>query len=319
MPKITFSEHSYECLSDETVLECLIRNNVEVPSSCQAGACQTCMMKVTQGSVPGESQAGLKPTQIQQGYFLVCTCTPTEDISITLAGEDAVVKTKATLIEKSALSDKIVRLKLQCQSPFEFQPGQFINLHRADGLVRSYSIASLPSEGVIELHIELIENGKMSSWLLNDFKVGEHIEIDGPHGDCFYLNDKPQQNLLLIGTGSGLAPLWGIARQALAQGHQGEIHLFHGSRDTDKVYMKEALEQLAEQHPNFHYTPCLSGEEQPGYLSGRANELALQQHPKLAGWRIYLCGHPDMVNGTKKKAFLAGAAINDILADPFTF
>ncbi|MFC1750097.1 2Fe-2S iron-sulfur cluster-binding protein [Pseudomonadota bacterium] len=65
MPKITFADQSYDCNADETVLECLLRHNVVVPSSCQAGACQTCMMRVITGSVPAESQAGLKPTQIQ--------------------------------------------------------------------------------------------------------------------------------------------------------------------------------------------------------------------------------------------------------------
>ncbi len=319
MPKITFAEHSYECQPKETVLECLIRNNVDVPSSCQAGACQTCMMKLTEGKVPETAQAGLKPTQVQQGYFLVCTCTPEEDISIALAGEDAVTKVKATLQAKQMLSDKIVQLHLKPESSFEFQPGQFINLHRENRLVRSYSIASLPSEGVIELHVELIENGKMSSWLHESAQVGDTLEMDGPHGECFYVADKPEQNLLLIGTGSGLAPLWGIARDALTKGHTGDVYLFHGSRNIDKVYLVEELKQLSQQYDNFHYTPCLSGDEVAGYAAGRANEVALAQFPKLDGWRLYLCGHPDMVNGTKKKAFLAGASFNDIFADPFTF
>lgn len=290
-----------------------------VPSSCQAGACQTCMMRVTEGSVPAESQAGLKPTQVKQGYFLVCICKPTEDITICLAGEDAVNKTTATLQEKTALSDKICRLRFKCESPFEFQPGQFINLHREDGLVRSYSIGSLASENMIELHVELIDNGQMSNWLADSLQPGETVELDGPHGECFYIQDDPQQNLLLIGTGSGLAPLWGIAREALAQGHQGEIHLFHGSRGKDKVYLVDELKELANKHSNFFYTPCLSGEAVEGYTHSRANDAALEQHPKLGGWRIYLCGHPEMVNGTKKKAFLAGASFNEIYADPFNY
>ncbi|MFC1750096.1 FAD-binding oxidoreductase [Pseudomonadota bacterium] len=250
---------------------------------------------------------------------MVCTCKPKEDISICLAGEDAVTKIVATLKEKTTLSDKIFRLRFKCDSPFDFQPGQFINLHRQDGLVRSYSIASLPSENTVELHIELIDNGQMSNWLRDELQLGETVELDGPHGECFYIQGALEQKLLLVGTGSGLAPLWGIARDALTQGHQGEIHLFHGSRETDKIYLTEELKQLATEHSNFFYTPCISGENIPGYTHGRANETALEQHPKLGGWRIYLCGHPEMVNGTKKKAFLAGASFNEIYADPFNY
>ena len=56
-----------------------------------------------------------------------------------------------------------------------------------------------------------------------------------------------------------------------------------------------------------------------GYIAGRANEVALQEHSDLSHWKVFLCGHPGMVNETKKKTFLAGASFQEILADPFEF
>jgi len=318
MAKITYSEQTFDCQNDESVLECLSRHGVELSSSCRAGVCQSCVVKATEGTPPAEAQAGLKPQLQKQGYFLACICKPEQDLSFTNPDDGALPQVAATVVSKTRFNDTIIRLRLKPESELDFQPGQFLNIHRDDGLTRSYSIASLPKEGFIELHVERVENGKMSNWLHNQVAMGGKLNIDGPHGDCFYIDDKPEQNLLLIGTGTGLAPLWGIARDALSQGHKGEIHLFHGSHSKDKIYLADELKQLAKLHSNFFYTACISGDENQGYTAGRANEVALSEIPKLDGWRIYLCGHPEMVNGTKKKAFLAGASLNDIHADAFT-
>lgn len=318
MTKITFSGVEYSCNAGETVLEALIRQGAEPPSSCRSGSCQTCMMRAVEGTPPVASQNGLKPTLQHRGFFLACICKPEMDMSVALAGNEALPRITTTVIDKTPLTPELLRLRLQPEAAFEFQAGQFINLHRPDGLIRSYSIASLPSEEMIELHVERIANGKMSGWLHDQVNSGDSLEIDGAHGDCFYLGEKPQQNLLLIGTGSGLAPLWGIARSALEHGHQGEIHLFHGSRSAERLYLVDELKALAEKHSNFFYTPCVSGNNSPGFTAGRANEVALQQFPKLGGWGVYLCGHPEMVNNTKRDAFLAGANFQDIYADPFT-
>jgi NAD(P)H-flavin reductase len=78
------------------------------------------------------------------------------------------------------------------------------------------------------------------------------------------------------------------------------------------------MRQLAERHPNFSYTPCVSSGEAPaGFIRGRANEAALAEHPDLSQWRVFLCGHPDMVRSTQKQAYLKGAKLTDIYCDAF--
>ncbi len=144
------------------------------------------------------------------------------------------------------------------------------------------------------------------------------MQISAPLGSCFYLHDAPQQPLLLIGTGSGLAPLIGIVRDALAQQHTGDIYLYHGSHDAAGLYLIDELREMAGHYPNFHYVPCVSDTDaSTQYQAGRAMEIALVAHSDLAGWRVFLCGNPNMVKTTRKKAYLAKAAINDIYADAF--
>jgi NAD(P)H-flavin reductase len=121
-----------------------------------------------------------------------------------------------------------------------------------------------------------------------------------------------------VGTGTGLAPLIGIARDALRQGHSGPIHLYHGSSTAEGLYLMAELREMDQANANFHYQPCVSrGTVPDGVRSGRAADLALQDFAKLSGWRVYLCGREDMVKALQKKTFLAGASMQDIFADPF--
>ena len=184
MAKITYSEQTYECRSDESVLQCLARHGVELSSSCRAGVCQTCMVVATDGIPPAAAQKGLKPQLQQQGYFLACICTPEQDLTFAKPDDTALPKITATVVDKLPLNDTILRLRIKPETPIDFHPGQFLNLHREDELIRSYSIASLPDEENIELHIELIENGRMSGWLHDDVAVGETITTITSRPSC---------------------------------------------------------------------------------------------------------------------------------------
>jgi NAD(P)H-flavin reductase/ferredoxin len=318
MPLLEFQQRIYACAAEETVLDCLTREGATVPSSCRSGVCQTCLMRAVQGVPPAAAQNGLKPTLRAQGYFLACLCKPQDTMEVVLAGEDVVPRTPAIVVAKEALNADILRLSLRCKRPLDYQAGQFAHLTRADGLTRSYSLAGLPNaDGIIDLHIRRLSGGAMSVWIHETLSVGDTVEVTGPFGNCFYVPDAPAQGILLIGTGSGLAPLWGILSDALRQGHSGPIHLYHGSWKPEGLYLVEALQRLRSEVPNFHYVPCVDSGAWAGYREGRADQIALADLPNLKGWRVYLCGHPDMVKSTKKRAFLAGASLQEIYADPF--
>lgn len=307
-----------QSLASETVLDTLLRHEVVVPYSCKSGLCQTCMLRATKGEVPEHAQKGLKDSLRDQQYFLACLCKPHEDLYITSA-DDAELFEHAVVREKNMLAKDICQLIIEPAMPLYYHAGQFINLRRDAGLIRSYSLASLPqTDSCLELHIKRFKNGKMSQWLIDTVQVGESIDIQGPYGTCYYNSGESQQNLLLIGTGTGLAPLTGIIKDALYGHHQGEIYLYHGSRETTGLYYQAELSAIAKRFSQFHYVPCLSGEDVAGnILSGRANDVALEQHKDLKSWRVYICGAPDMVNSARKQAYLAGAQMNAIYTDPF--
>ena len=210
MAIIKIDNHHLQCEDGDSVLETLIKHKIEVPYSCKIGLCQSCKLHCTEGEIPEQSQKELSPNLRKLGYFLACQCIPENNIEIEIPGSKQLY-ISAELINKKQLSPEVFRFRLRTTVPIFYHAGQFINMRHKDNLIRSYSLASLPNEdSLLELHVKRMKNGVMSNWLANSFEVGDFIEIEGPMGTCFYSNEMNEQALLLIGTGTGLAPLIGV-------------------------------------------------------------------------------------------------------------
>jgi ferredoxin-NADP reductase/ferredoxin len=317
--RISYQQQSFELSAGQSVLDCLSGQGVPVPYSCRAGLCQTCLMRATEGTPPADSQLGLKDSLKRANYFLACVCQPDEDLAVALP-DDAQSSIPAIVRHLERLSHDILRVDLESSQPIYYRAGQFIQLVHQHIHVRSYSIASVPRlDTHIQLHVRRLPEGRVSAWIHEELQIGQSVEIRGPAGDCVYVPGKPEQGLLLVGTGSGLAPLYGTLRDALDRGHSGPIRLFHGSRDEGGLYLIDELRGMERRYANFRYVPCLSGSDIPeGFTAGRVHEVALRETPTLKGWRVFLCGHPEMVKTLHKKAFLAGAGLQEIHADAFS-
>ncbi len=321
MAKITFQNKKYERLENVSVLDTLLNAGNIIPHGCKSGICQSCLMRASEGVVPKEAKIALKETQQEKNYFLACSCYPDNDLTVELPSEVDIIEFRARVLAKDLLNEDVIQLRLSIPEGFDYRAGQFINLIKDAENQRSYSLASVPVvDEFLELQIKIIENGIVSGWIKNDLSLDDEVILSEAHGDCYYSAGSSDQSILLIGTGTGLAPLYGILRDALQQAHQGDIHLFHGAAKSNALYLVKELTELAETYPNFHYTGCVSQGETIGkQVAGRANDIALQRQPDLKGWKVYLCGNPNMVESTRKKVFLAGANIKDILVDAFKF
>lgn len=320
MVKVVFEGISYEVSEEETLLDGLLDSGAEVPHGCKSGSCQSCLLKCTEGVISANAQKGLRESQKILQLFLACQCIPTEGMKAALPRSDTVV-IKGTVENLRRLNPEIIEVTLKPLCDFRYRAGQFIRLFNPEGVSRSYSLASVYGmDSMLTLHVREYPQGTVSQWVHHGLSIGNEIHISEPMGECFYLPGNPEQSLLMIATGSGLAPLYGILRDALQQGHQGPIHLFHGARTVQGLYLEDELNVLMAQHPQIQYQPCVSDPHialPPHILRGRASDVALGTHPNLKGWRVFLCGNPGMVRAAQMQAFLADAAMNEIHADPF--
>lgn len=319
---ITFEGKTYEPLAGETLLDCLTREGVPVPSFCKSGACQTCVMKLVRGAAPPRSQQGLKETWIQQGFVLSCVCPTEADLEIEFC--EAAGRFPSRIVETRLLSPRVALVRLERPPGLEFQAGQFVQVIRpSDGVCRPYSISSLPEDEVIELHVAIQPAGELSPWLVSS--SGETVDLRGPYGECFYVSGEGERPLVFAGTGTGLAPLYGVLRSAVAQGHRGDLTLYHGARNASDLYFTRELSELAMQTGcrvvelslDAPHEAAAEAPRQIGRIHGDLVDVVLRELTAPESARIYLCGAPDLVQRLKKKLYLKGASLSRIHADPF--
>lgn len=314
MAKLLFEDQTIEINPDESVLDALTRAGNVIPFGCRAGVCQSCMLKAEQGTVPAASQAGLNGAQTGLNFFLSCQCHPDSDLTVCRTDHASMIDTK--VISKDFVNDQVIRLRLQTE--LDYQAGQFVTLWKDESLGRSYSLASVPKQDdFLEFHIKVIPDGKFSQFLKNEVAEGDTIQLQGPLGECMYSVDDQNQSILLAAIGTGLAPVYGIARQALANGHEGAINMLIAARDASNFYLVDELLDLAAKHSNFSVIFLSQTGEAEYAQQADVYDYAKQYYSELAGWRIYLCGADSFVRKMRKHSFLSGAKMANISADSF--
>ena len=312
--EITYQGRSHRVGEGQTVLDTLLAAGEAIPHACRAGACGACTVRVTSGEIPPEAQAGLRDAWKARGYIHACQCRPRGPL--TLASIDDELRIPATIASREALSPSVARVMVKLGAPLDAVAGQYVTLHR-EGTARSFSIARRHAGDVIELHVRRVPEGRMSPYLCDLAEPGDALTVQGPHGHCVYVPGRPTQPLLLAGTGTGLAPLWGVLHDALAAGHEGPIHVFHGGVDPEGLYLVDELSALAAAQPQVRYLPSVLRGALPGMEEGPLDAVVARHIPRTVGMRVFVCGAPEIVKTLKKKLFLAGASLPDIASDAF--
>jgi ferredoxin-NADP reductase/ferredoxin/truncated hemoglobin YjbI len=318
MSLIRYREHEFQLLQDESVLEGLLRRGILVPFSCRSGSCHVCMMRATGDGIPAAAQKGLHPRLQARGYFLPCACAPQADLTISDPDPED-LRLDALVVEKQQLAENIFRIRLEPALNLTPLPGQHIAVVHPSGVCRPYSVASLPEEDYyLDLHVGRSTGGLVSNWLIDSVHAGDMIGIQRPSGSFALGAQTDGMPLLLLATGTGIAPMLPILRDTLKKFEAREVWVFHGMRSRAGLYAHEVLNTLARQHSNLHYHGCCSGEEVAApLLHGRVTDIALDMLPNLTDFTVMIAGNPHMVADARSRCRHAGAKDEDILCDAF--
>jgi ferredoxin-NADP reductase len=110
---------------------------------------------------------------------------------------------------------------------------------------RSYSISSAPEDqGRLELTVEQIEGGEVSSYLIDELRKGDQLELRGPIGGYFVWQPDMTDPLLLVAGGSGICPLMAMLRHRAARSSTVPTHLLYSARSLQDVIYRRELEEL---------------------------------------------------------------------------
>jgi ferredoxin-NADP reductase len=162
---------------------------------------------------------------------------------------------------------------------------------------RSYSIASAPGSPDVELTVEEIADGEVSPYLTQEARPGDGFELRGPIGGYFVWDPARDEPLLLVGGGSGLAPLMAMLRHRRATGTAVDARLLLSARTREDVLYRDELEELAaggEPTPADVRITLTREDPPPGWdgFSGRIDRDMLTElgPPPSERPRAYVCG-----------------------------
>lgn len=306
MPELHVGARHWSVSTGSNLLDALNQAGVAVPYSCRAGSCHACLVRC-QGEVEDKQPDALSPAQRQDGWRLACQCQVTGDVQVE-AFDPLRDGAAATVLSADWLSPTVLRLRLQPERGLRYQAGQHLVLW-AGTVARPYSLASLPQDDpFLEFHLDCRLPGEFSD-LARQLQAGDQLRLGELRGGALHYDpDWQSRPLWLLASGTGLAPLWGVLREALRQDHQGAIRVIHLAHDTGAHYLAEPLAQLAASHDNLTVELWTAAQ-----LAGALAQLRLVSRQTLA----LLCGHPGSVEAFSKRLFLAGLPRNQLLADVF--
>lgn len=312
----------------ETILAAALRNGYNLPHACQSGVCGSCRAKLISGNVVAGSEYEdyvLSKQDHDNGMILLCCNRAEGQVTVEMpsyAGAKAL--TVRTLPARIASLEKrgnvvVMKVSLPKAPPFVFYAGQYMDILLKDGS-RSYSIASSPSQNdVLEMHIRYHKNGLFSPMLFDGrLKEGSIIRLRGPLGS-FALNEDADKPILMLATGTGLAPIKSMLTYLAEIGSKRNVHVYHGVRIAEELYDEANLYQLLELLPNARYTPVLSrADEKWSGITGYVQQQAVIDYPNLLEYEIYACGSAAMIDEAKQLCMKHGLPKTSFFSDVFT-
>jgi len=209
----------------------------------------------------------------------------------------------------------------------EFEPGQYVSLGLYGSALRStlaererltpepeklirrpYSIASSPeNREFLEFYVNLVPTGVLTPRLFN-IGVGDRIWLGSKVSGSFTLKSVPEEaNVILIATGTGLAPYASMLTSSAVLQRQRRMALIHGVRQSRDLGYRFVFTTLQDHRPNFTYLPVVSRpqlEVSPwpgaiGHVEDLWNSDVLEHawgfRPNPENTHVLLCGNPEMI------------------------
>lgn len=325
------SGHEFQVGENEAVLDAALREKgYALPYGCRNGTCGSCMGKILSGTVRYSDgrPPGLSEREQAKGQALLCQARPCSDLVIEareVKTGDIAVKTLPCRVEKrELLAPDVMRLYLKVPNTerLQFLAGQYVDILLADGRRRGFSLANPPhADDLLELHVRQVPGGFFTGYVFERMKDKALLRFQGPLGTFFLREDSPRP-IILIGGGTGFAPLKGMLEHAFHIRLDRLLHLYWGARAKVDLYLDELPRRWAEEQPNFRYTPVLSEPRPEDAWEGRTgwvHEAVAADQPDLSGYDVYMSGPPPMIAAAKRTFAAQGLPAEQLFYDSFEF
>ena len=358
MGSVLFSAHT-------NLLDGLVEHNIVLPSTCGGGGtCGRCKVMINPAlKTTSADQLHFTDKELAEGYRLACQHFSNDIDHMTLIDVTNAQQHTLELTQSRFISPVIKELRFKVKEGIDisYKSGAFMRFfipesttstipldlsdkfkpywqHIKDrsfehaACTRNYSCAlssSTTKELVFTIKVQSapedsIQPGVASHYLCN-LDVGKTVEALGPFEE-FYATDNSEKKIVLVGAGSGMAPLRAIIDEQIARSIKSDktprdIYYFYGARaEIDLLYANDFYD-LAEQNVNFHYIPVLSKPDDDwqgatGYAQ-HILELNLDTMGDINKLEFYLCGPQGLMDEVISILNNKGVSDDDIRFDLF--
>lgn len=194
-----------------------------------------------------------------------------------------------------------------------FSAGQYLSVSLKIGnatLTRPYSISSSPKdslEGRYQLTIKRVGGGLATNYVLDNWQVGDEVEVSEPLGTFKYEPLRDAQTVIGLAGGSGITPFLSLARAIRDGDEDCNLVLLYGSRTSADILFKDEFDEIAESTDKVRVVYVLSDETvdecESGFLTA---ELISKYAPKGENYSVFMCGPQGMYEFADKQIALLG-------------
>ena len=315
----------------ETIIQGAQRQGISLPYGCQNGQCGSCIGTLVEGKVTypdGEPEA-LAASSGDRHTAVFCQAVPESDLTIRIRIAESIdappvaeIPCRAQNLERLSHDVMRVLLKIPESESFIFLAGQYIEFILKDGRHRAFSIANAPHNNeFLELHIRYISGGSFTGHVFDDMRDKEMLRMQGPLGS-FYLRENSDRPIIMMGGGTGFAPLKGMLEHMFHAGITRPVHLFWGARSKQDLYLHDLPLKWQEEHDHFKYTPVLSHpfpEDQWTAEASLVTDAVVATYSDLSSYDIYMSGAPAMIDAATPLFVNHQADLNSMYSDAFEF
>ncbi|MEP7069539.1 MAG: 2Fe-2S iron-sulfur cluster-binding protein [Usitatibacter sp.] len=307
----------FACGADDTLLRAGLRAGLGFPYECNAGSCGTCKVELVEGQITSlrPDALGLADRDRAKNRVLACQARPGTDCTIKVRLREENVprhrpaKFTATFTGFRDLTHDMREFTFAAPGGPGFLPGQYA-LFYLPGLEapRTYSMSNIDDgSGAWQFIVRRVPGGTGTVTLFDKVAVGAQVMLDGPYG-LAYLRPESPRDIILIGGGSGLAPVLSLARGVVAEPRLDgrNVHVFYGARTTRDLCGSAELEALPGFGSRITFTPVLShhGDDSVETWDGArgfVHEIARDfVGERWADFEYYFAGPPPMAEAVQR-------------------
>ncbi len=231
---------------------------------------------------------------------------------------------KVLSIDRETADATVFTFENSPDHPIAFNPGQYLvlwlNIEGRD-VYRAYSICSDPAaHDTLSIVVKRVPGGRASNYLLDHVKSGDILRSIGASGEFYLIPEAhAKRHVILVGAGSGIAPLFSMAQSLSRTETHSRIDLVDVNRHGDDIIFRKSLDTLAQQNPNFRVTHLLT--QPPTDWHGAVGRLEgdnLTRYLEIDREALYiLCGPDGMMKTVMGYLTSRGVITNHIRFEAF--